>query len=172
MGLQEEWFGAYADGVAGILRAVCDGFHAETVNILATHVFVDGSRLAAVDGSERLLHIGQAYGVTGASLPAAPQYIALGHIHEPQEVLAAPVPTAHSGPRLQLHFGARGQQKVARILDAGPGRPARGQGTPARRETRARSRWPPPPWQGSAALSPPESELDRGAERNAADQNV
>ena len=123
MGLQEEWFGAYADGVAGILRAMCDGFHSETVNVLATHVFVDGSRLAAVDGSERLLHIGQTYGVTGASLPTAPQYIALGHVHEPQEVLAAPVPTAYSGSLLQLDFGERGQQKVVRIIDAVPGRP-------------------------------------------------
>ena len=42
MGLQEDWFGAYADGVAGILRAICDGFGDErTVNILATHIFVD-----------------------------------------------------------------------------------------------------------------------------------
>ena len=123
MGLQEDWFGAYADGVAGILRAICDGFQADTVNLLATHVFIDGSRLAGIDGSERLLHIGQTYGVTAASLPTAPQYIALGHVHEPQEILGAPVPTAYSGSLLQLDFGERGQQKVVRIIDALPGQP-------------------------------------------------
>ena len=123
MGLQEEWFGAYADGVAGMLRAMCDGFQADSVNLLVTHAFIDGSRLAGIDGSERLLHIGQTYGVTAASLPSAPQYIALGHVHEPQEILAAPVPTAYSGSLLQLDFGERGQQKVVRIVDAVPGQP-------------------------------------------------
>ncbi len=124
MGLQEDWFGAYADGVAGILRAICDGFGDErTVNILATHIFVDGSRVARLDGSERLLHIGQTYGINAPQLPTTPQYIALGHVHEPQEILAAPVPTAYSGSLLQLDFGERGQQKVVRIIDAVPGQP-------------------------------------------------
>ena len=73
MGLQEDWFGAYADGVAGILRAICDGFGDErTVNILATHIFVDGSRVARIDGSERLLHIGQTYGINAPQLPTTP----------------------------------------------------------------------------------------------------
>ncbi len=124
MGLQEDWWGAYADGVTGILRAICDGFGDEpAVNILATHIFVDGSRVARVDGSERLLHIGQTYGINAPQLPITPQYIALGHVHEPQEILAAPVPTAYSGSLLQLDFGERGQQKVVRIIDAVPGQP-------------------------------------------------
>ena len=123
MGLQEEWFGAYAEGVAGILRAMSADFDASTVNILATHIFVDNARVARVDGSERTLHIGQTYGVTAASLPSTPQYIALGHVHEPQDILDAPVPTAYSGSLLQLDFGERGQQKVVRIIDAEPGRP-------------------------------------------------
>ena len=123
MGLQERWFGAYADGVAGVLRAMCEGFDAGAVNLLATHVFVDHARIASVDGSERRLQIGQTYAVAAASLPAAPQYIALGHVHEPQEILGAPVPTAYSGSLLQLDFGERGQQKVVRLIDAVPGRP-------------------------------------------------
>ena len=123
MGLQEDWFGAYADGVASILRAICEGFDPNAVNILATHIFVDGSRVARVDGSERLLHIGQTYGINAPQLPTSPQYIALGHVHEPQEILAAPVPTAYSGSLLQLDFGERGQQKVVRIIDAVPGQP-------------------------------------------------
>ena len=122
MGLQEEWFASYQDGVAAIFRSMCEGFTAETVNLMVAHVFIDGARLAAVDGSERLLHIGQGYGVSPASLPSQPQYIALGHIHQPQEVLTG-VPTAYAGSLLQLDFGERGQQKVVRIVDAVPGRP-------------------------------------------------
>ncbi len=123
MGLQEDWVSAYADGVAEILRAAAGTFDAGTVNILATHIFVDNARIASVDGSERKLHIGQTYGVTAAGLPSSPQYIALGHVHEPQEILDAPVPTAYSGSLLQLDFGERGQQKVVRIIDAEPNRP-------------------------------------------------
>ena len=123
MGLQEDWVSAYADGVAEILRASAATFEAGTVNILATHIFVDNARVARVDGSERKLHIGQTYGVTAASLPSTPQYIALGHVHEPQDILDAPVPTAYSGSLLQLDFGERGQQKVVRIIDAEPGKP-------------------------------------------------
>ncbi len=123
MGLQEDWVSAYADGVAEILRAAAATFDAATVNILATHIFVDKARVQRVDGSERKLHIGQTYGVTAASLPSTPQYIALGHVHEPQDILDAPVPTAYSGSLLQLDFGERGQQKVVRVIDAEPGRP-------------------------------------------------
>ena len=109
--------------MAEILRAASGEFDASTVNILATHIFVDKARVSRVDGSERKLHIGQTYGVTAASLPSTPQYIALGHVHEPQELVAAPVPTAYSGSLLQLDFGERGQQKVVRIIDAEPGKP-------------------------------------------------
>lgn len=113
----------YADQAAAVLRRLCADFTPETVNILAAHVFVDGAQLAALDGSERLLHVGQAYGVNPAALPSTPQYLALGHIHQPQELRTAPVPAAYSGSLLQLDFGERGQQKAVRIIDAVPGRP-------------------------------------------------
>lgn len=113
----------YADQAAAVLRRLCADFTPETVNILAAHVFVDGAQLAALDGSERLLHVGQAYGVNPAALPTSPQYMALGHIHQPQELRSTPVPAAYSGSLLQLDFGERGQQKVVRIIDATPGRP-------------------------------------------------
>jgi len=113
----------YADQAAAVLRRLCADFTPETVNILAAHVFVDGAQLAALDGSERLLHVGQAYGVNPAALPTTPQYMALGHIHQPQELRSAPVPAAYSGSLLQLDFGERGQQKAVRIVDVVPGRP-------------------------------------------------
>ena len=123
LGLEHDRHQSYADAAARIYRAMCDGLDPTAVNIVAGHVFVDGARLAAIDGSERLLHIGQAYGVNPAALPSTPQYVALGHIHQPQEVLSAPAPTAYAGSLLQLDFGERGQEKVVRIVDAHPGRP-------------------------------------------------
>ena len=126
-----EQLATYADRAAEIYRAVCRGFEPDTVNILAGHIFIDEAQLAAVDGSERLLHIGQSYGVTAQSLPATPQYMALGHIHQPQEVANAPNgAAAYAGSLLQLDFGERGQQKVVRIVDVEPGRPARHRAVP------------------------------------------
>src|SRR2546428_10920273 len=109
---------------------MCAGFTPSTVNLLMGHVFLDGARVAGVEGSERLMHIGQTYAVSPAALPANAQYIALGHVHEPQDIRNAPVPTAYAGSLLQLDFGERGQQKSVRILDAVPGRPASSRAIP------------------------------------------
>ncbi len=120
----------YGEGVGRIYRAMCNGFEPSTINLIAGHLFVDGARLAAVDGSERLLHIGQGYGVPPGMLPGAPQYLALGHIHEPQELRFTAAPGAYSGSILQLDFGERGQQKVVRLIEASAGTPAQQHAVP------------------------------------------
>jgi exonuclease SbcD len=123
MGLQEQWYGNYADGCAELLRRMCDEFAADTVNILTSHLFVNGAQYATKDGSEQLLHIGQAYGVAPQALPAQPQYIALGHIHRPQQIAEAAARTAYAGSLLQLDFGEASDRKGVYIVDAVPGRP-------------------------------------------------
>ncbi len=118
----------YHDAVARIYAHMAEpsdaGFTTETINLIAGHLFVDGAVLADIDGSERKLHITQAYGVSPEALPSTAQYVALGHIHQPQVMANPPTPrTAYSGSLLQLDFGERGQQKGVRIIDAVPGRP-------------------------------------------------
>lgn len=128
----------YHDAVARIYAHMAEpspeGFTPETINLVAGHLFVDGAVLADVDGSERRLHITQAYGVSPEALPSTAQYVALGHIHQPQ-VMANPVTprTAYAGSLLQLDFGERGQQKVVRIIDAAPGRPVEDRAVPITR---------------------------------------
>ena len=99
-GWRRDWLSAYADGVAEILRAASPpSTRAPSTSSRRTSSSTN-ARIARVDGSERKLHIGQTYGVTAASLPSTPQYIALGHVHEPQEILDAP--RAHGVQRLAV----------------------------------------------------------------------
>ena len=126
----EETFAGYAQSCGDIYRALCSGFTPETVNLFAGHLFVDGSRVALIDGSERRLHIGQSYGVPPGMLPGTPQYIALGHVHEPQELRSTAAPAAYAGSLLQLDFGERGQQKVVRLIEVTAGAPARQRAIP------------------------------------------
>ncbi len=127
LGLEHEQHQSYAEQTARIYRSMAAPFDepaaAKTINIMAGHLFVDGAVLSDIDGSERLLHIGMGYGIAPAALPSTPQYIALGHIHQPQEILTTTAPAAYAGSLLQLDFGERDQQKVVRIIDVQPGRP-------------------------------------------------
>lgn len=123
--------GVYEDSVEEIYRQLAGGFSDGAIQLMVGHLFVDGALLARVDGSERRLHIEQSYGVKASRLPSNPQYIALGHIHQPQVVVDAPNgATAYGGSILQLDFGEIGQEKVVRIVDAAPGRPVEHRAVP------------------------------------------
>ncbi len=130
LGSREEAFQGYAGQVAELYRHLSTAFRPETINILASHVFVDGAQIATLDGSERRLHIGQTYAVPPAAIPSNAQYTALGHVHQPQEILGAPSPAAYSGSLLQLDFGEREQQKVVRLIEAHAGRPVQSRAIP------------------------------------------
>lgn len=115
---------SYHDRVAAIYSKMVEGFEPGAIHLLTGHVFIDGALVASVDGSERRLHIDRTYGISPQSLPGTPQYLALGHVHQPQVITDAPAPTAYAGSLLQLDFGERGQQKGVRVVEARPGRPA------------------------------------------------
>lgn len=120
MGLEGDPSNAYADELAKLLTALCDGFEPGKIHVLAGHLFVSGAK---VGGGERTLTIGEIFAVDPQGLPTTPQYIALGHVHRPQAVTAAPVPTRYSGSLLQLDFGEREQEKSVAIVELKPGRP-------------------------------------------------
>ena len=85
---------------------------------MTAHFMVGGVK---VGGSERELHIGDAYAATAQAIPAGPQYVALGHIHAPQDVPGAPVPARYAGSLLALDFGEAGETKRVVVVDAEPG---------------------------------------------------
>ncbi|MDA0160595.1 exonuclease SbcCD subunit D [Solirubrobacter ginsenosidimutans] len=119
---QERPYQEYADELASLIAALCAPLDPAAVTVLAGHLFVSGARTG---GGERDLTIGQVYAVSPAALPTTVQYIALGHVHRPQDVPGAATPARYAGSPLQLDFGEAAQRKTVTIVDVEPARPPR-----------------------------------------------
>lgn len=120
MGPEEQWYGEYADNVSAMMGLLSRSFSASTINIMMAHLFAFG---AQTSNSEWAIHTSLPYAVSPARFPTSAQYIALGHLHRPQEVASSPVPCQYAGAPLQLDFGEQGQRKRVVLLDAKPGYP-------------------------------------------------
>jgi DNA repair protein SbcD/Mre11 len=94
------------------------------------HTHLDGAQFGM---SERRVHLGDDWAATPQALPSDAHYVALGHIHKPQRIEAAPSPTCYAGSPLQLDFGEAGEEKSFVLIDAHPGRPVEIQRIPYRK---------------------------------------
>jgi len=120
MGPEHDWYAAYAQRIEQILGFLTADFGPATVNLVLAHALISGARVGT---GERPLHLGDIYGLTAQQLPANVQYIGLGHLHRPQELMA-PAKTAYAGSLVELDFGEREQEKRVVIVEAQPGRAA------------------------------------------------
>lgn len=123
-------------GMRTAMAALSARFAPDAVNILMAHTHLLGARFS---GSERQLHITDAWAADPADLPTSASYVALGHIHRPQAVPGTAVPTHYAGSPLQLDFGEAGEAKSFVLVDAAPG------GGPAEVQTL--------PYEGAIALA-------------------
>lgn len=83
--------------------------------ILVTHYFVtDGGKEPELSDSESTVHVGGLDNVE-ASLFEDFDYVALGHIHKPQQIGGRPV--YYAGSPLKYSFGEAGGQKSVRYLE-------------------------------------------------------
>jgi exonuclease SbcD len=119
MDAEYAWYEKYAERIEQILAALVKGLPPGTVHLVLAHLLVDGARVGT---GERELHLGQIYGVNPQQLPSSVQYIGLGHLHRPQEVLA-PARTVYAGSLVELDFGEKEQEKRVVVLEATCGRP-------------------------------------------------
>lgn len=110
---------AYAERMRLLIEALCAGFEADTVNVLAAHAFVHGGRLG---GGERAVHFVEDYALSAQAFPPTAGYVALGHVHRPQKIPGA-APIWYCGSPLQLDFGEEDQAKQVNLVDIEPGRP-------------------------------------------------
>jgi exonuclease SbcD len=127
MGPEEQWYGEYAENVSAMMSLLSRSFCANTINIVMAHLFAFG---AETSGSEWAIHTALPYAISPARFPTTAQYIALGHLHRPQEVVASPVPCHYAGAPLQLDFGEQGQRKRVVLVEAKPGRPVHAESIP------------------------------------------
>ena len=114
--------GDYDEKMGEILQAMATAFRADRVNVVMGHLFIDG---ALVGGGEREITVGRNYAVAPVRVPDGAGYVALGHIHRPQQMTGCPAPTYYSGSLLQLDFGEKDQQRQVNVVEVGARRPAR-----------------------------------------------
>jgi exonuclease SbcD len=91
----------YADHVGRLLTTLSEGFGGDTVNLVTAHLTVVGGTLG---GGERDAHTIQAYAVPATVFSPATHYVALGHLHRAQSIVA-PCPVRYSGSPLAVDFG-------------------------------------------------------------------
>jgi len=108
----------YAARVARLLEWLCEGFAADTINIVAAHCAVRGGKLG---GGERDAQLIDEYEVPAAAFPASANYVALGHLHRAQSLPGA-APIWYSGSPIQVDFGEELDVKQVLLVDI----PARG----------------------------------------------
>lgn len=139
------------------LAACCEelslGFDPARYHLLAAHLFLAGG--AASDSERPLataLQVGGSFGVSPSVFPADLDYIALGHLHRPQQIRLA-TPCYYAGSPLAYSFSEKDQQKSVIIGELR--RDAAGEKHCAVRRLPLRSGLPltePPPLSYQAAL--------------------
>lgn len=106
----------------GMLRA--EGLSRADVPMVAMgHLFVAGSELRPGVGAEESVCVGQMRNVPPSVFGEDWDYVALGHIHNPQRVKRAAVPMYYSGSPLALNFKHRGYAHQILQIDIDAARP-------------------------------------------------
>ena len=111
---------AYTDRLGVLVRALTDGFTADTVNVVCAHAFAAGG---TTGGGERSVHTIEDYSLSALAFPVTAQNVALGHLHRSQDVPGA-TRIRYSGSPLQLDFGETANTSSVTIVDLEPAIPA------------------------------------------------
>jgi DNA repair protein SbcD/Mre11 len=119
------WTATYSERIQRIEEALESGLAAgydpsRHVLLFAAHLYVSGARFS---GSERPLHVSEAYATRLERLPNV-SYAAFGHVHLPQPLPRRGVTGRYAGSPIPLDFGEERERKEVVVVEAEPGRPA------------------------------------------------
>lgn len=112
---------AYSEKIGSIFSSLSQKFREDTVNLAVGHLFLRGGKES---DSERTLQVGGALTVNPSILPANAHFVALGHLHRPQEIRNAPCPVFYSGSPLAYSFSEAEHSKAVYVIEAVPGKKA------------------------------------------------
>ncbi|MEV6849729.1 exonuclease SbcCD subunit D [Actinoplanes sp. NPDC051411] len=112
----------YADHIARLIERLSEKFaDPGVVNLLTAHLTIVG---ASSGGGEREAHTVMGYAVPATVFPRNAHYVALGHLHRTQQVIA-PCPTRYSGSPLAIDFGEEENVCSVAIVDVSVDKAAR-----------------------------------------------
>lgn len=106
----------YRERLKKLYRQCVDAMPAELPKILMGHLFVHNGKKS---DSERELQIGGATAICVKDFPKGVDYVALGHLHRPQEIKGASYPVRYSGSPLPLRFNEADYAKTVCLLEVG-----------------------------------------------------
>lgn len=112
---------AYSEKIGSIFSTLGKKFRDDTVNLGLGHLFLIGGKES---DSERTLQVGGALTVDSSVLPSNAHFVALGHLHRPQEIRNSPCPVFYSGSPLAYSFSEAEHSKAVYIIEAVPGEKA------------------------------------------------
>ncbi|SNY49666.1 exonuclease SbcCD subunit D [Paractinoplanes atraurantiacus] len=112
----------YADHLGRLIAKLSERFSDPgVINLLTAHLTIFG---ATTGGGEREAHTVMGYAVPATVFPQNTHYVALGHLHRSQQVIA-PCPTRYSGSPLAIDFGEEENVSSVAIVEVGVDRAAR-----------------------------------------------
>ena len=104
----------YRERLKALYQQCVDAMPAELPKILMGHLFVHNGKKS---DSERELQIGGATAICVEDFPKGVDYVALGHLHRPQEISGVSYPVRYSGSPLPLRFNEAAYTKTVCLLD-------------------------------------------------------
>ena len=118
---ENERLSVYQSMVQDYLRALEETtlqMDPNAVSILLAHAHVSGTEFGGGEWRSSV------FPVDPGIFPGQMHYVALGHMHRPQEVPGTRAQARYAGSILQMDFGERGQDKSVCLIEAHPGKPA------------------------------------------------
>jgi DNA repair protein SbcD/Mre11 len=112
----------YAARLAAEARSRAEVRQEGLPHVLAMHQYVTGG---LPSDSERRLRVGALSDLDASSIPGGLDYVALGHLHRPQEVVGAASPSFYAGSPIAYSFSEAGQDKRAILVELGAKKPAK-----------------------------------------------
>lgn len=117
---EEERQKSYSARVGELFSSLSEKYREDTINLAVSHLFILGGEES---DSERQIQLGGSLAVGIGAIPEKAQYVALGHLHKPQEIKGK-AKCFYSGSPLQYSKSEVGYTKCCYIVDVKAGEEA------------------------------------------------